>query len=199
MAGASALLLSFVAAFEHIPEHRRLSLFQSLIDKLGAEDFLFAILAMLTDKFAGNQKVVGFTMELSSQYSTRVQLQASILFMMYLIELIRIQTIGKYFDLVADALKPKRTISERLLNFDVEGSADSVPVNLLLLPSQMLRSPRLISRTAKLLFKKDSNDAEIVRQCYDQILEQVLSIMPRISGSSKCINPNPLTDLRGKC
>ena len=190
MYGASELLLSFVAAFEHIPEHRRLSLFQSLIDKLGAEEFLFAILAMLTDKYAGDQKAAAFAMELSSQYNARIQLQASILFIICFMELTRLQTISKYIDLVGDALKPKRTISERLLSLGADGNADSVLADLLLLPTQMLSSSRLITRTAKLLSKKNGDDVEIVRYCYDYMLEQVLSIMARIKEKKKRISPN---------
>ena len=190
MYGASKLLLSFVAAFEHIPEHRRLSLFQSLIDKLGAEEFLFAILAMLTDKYAGDQKAAAFAMELSSQYNARIQLQASILFIICFMELTRLQTISKYIDLVGDALKPKRTISERLLSLGADGNADSVLADLLLLPTQMLSSSRLITRTAKLLSKKNGDDVEIVRHCYDYMLEQVLSIMARIKEKKKRISPN---------
>ena len=45
--GTSELLLSFVAAFEHIPSHRQLDLFKSLVNKLGPTDFLFALLIQL--------------------------------------------------------------------------------------------------------------------------------------------------------
>ena len=90
---------------------------------------------------------------------------------------------------MADAVKPKRTISERLLNFSVDGAADNVPINLLLLPPQILNSPRLIAKTARLLSKKDSDDAEKIRRCYDQMLERVLSTMPIIKENRKRMNP----------
>ncbi|KAJ8607836.1 hypothetical protein MRB53_040029 [Persea americana] len=48
--GASDLLLSFVAAFEHIPNHRRVATFVQLIQTLGPEDCLFAVLAMIAEK-----------------------------------------------------------------------------------------------------------------------------------------------------
>lgn len=78
VAGASELLLSFVAAFEHIPLYRRQSLFQSLIDKLGPEDFLFAVLVMLMDKYNGNKTVTAFSQELVSYYDPKTQLAVSV-------------------------------------------------------------------------------------------------------------------------
>ena len=75
LVGASELLLSFVAAFEHIPVYRRLGLFRSLVDKLGPEDFLFAVLAMLIDKYAGDEKVTDFATELIGLYDPKTQLK----------------------------------------------------------------------------------------------------------------------------
>lgn len=78
VAGASELLLNFVAAFEHIPIYRRQSLFQSLIDKLGPQDFLFAVLTMLMDKYNGDKTVAVFSQELVSHYDSTTQLLVSV-------------------------------------------------------------------------------------------------------------------------
>lgn len=55
VAGTSELLLSFTATFEHIPSQRRQRLFETLVTKLGAHDFLFAVLAMLASRYGPGQ------------------------------------------------------------------------------------------------------------------------------------------------
>lgn len=75
--GTAELLLSFVAAFEHIPTPRRLRLFKSLIQTLGEEDFLFALLAMLTDKYPDDTTIKAFTIELAAQFGPETQLTVS--------------------------------------------------------------------------------------------------------------------------
>ncbi len=46
----SSLLSSFVTAFDHIPPHRRVAFYQRLLNRLGTEDFAFAIIAMLASR-----------------------------------------------------------------------------------------------------------------------------------------------------
>lgn len=46
----SSLLSSFVTAYDHVPQHRRVGFYQRLLDRLGAEDFLFAITALLASR-----------------------------------------------------------------------------------------------------------------------------------------------------
>jgi U3 small nucleolar RNA-associated protein 10 len=75
LAGVSELLLSFVAAFEHIPAHRRLDLLYTLMNKLGADDFLFALLAMLVHGHPDNQAVLASAQELAGRYSSLIQLK----------------------------------------------------------------------------------------------------------------------------
>ncbi|KAH8833345.1 armadillo-type protein [Flagelloscypha sp. PMI_526] len=50
--GARDLLRVFVDAYNHIPRHRRTSLFIHLIDTLGPTDFLAPVCMLLTEKFA---------------------------------------------------------------------------------------------------------------------------------------------------
>ena len=75
----SELLLSFVAAYEHIPAQRKLELFSSLTEKLGADDFLFALLVLLKDKYPSNKKVTGFAVELSGHHGVKTQLLVRLL------------------------------------------------------------------------------------------------------------------------
>jgi len=74
LSGSSELLLSFVAAFEHIPWHRRYPLFESLVDRLGPEDFLFALLGLVTDRYAGKKDVQDFALGLAARFSAKIQL-----------------------------------------------------------------------------------------------------------------------------
>ncbi len=73
--GASELLLSFVAAYEHIPAHRRQHLFTLLVQTLGPAEFLFALLCMLADKYSIDENTQEFAAELMSQFSPEVQLE----------------------------------------------------------------------------------------------------------------------------
>ena len=72
--GTSELLLSFVAAYEHIPAQRRLDLFNSLTEKLGATESLFALLVLLKEKYPTNKKVTDFAVELSGYHGAKAQL-----------------------------------------------------------------------------------------------------------------------------
>lgn len=75
MIGISDLILSFVAAFEHIPPQRRLELFKSLADKLGALNCLFALLIILVDKHSNDNKILDFAAELAGLYDIQTQFQ----------------------------------------------------------------------------------------------------------------------------
>lgn len=75
MIGISNLIVNFVAAFEHVPSQRRLDLFRSLADKIGAIDCLFALLIILIDKHSSDRKILHFATELLGLYDTQTQLQ----------------------------------------------------------------------------------------------------------------------------
>jgi U3 small nucleolar RNA-associated protein 10 len=70
------LLLSFTAAFEHIPLHRRLSLFERVVNALGSEECLFAIIVLLLDRHPTDSSIVGFLIDLINLYPTGVDLKA---------------------------------------------------------------------------------------------------------------------------
>ena len=75
LAGVSELLLSFAAAFGHIPPRRRLDLFTSLADKVGPTDYLFALFAIMLDKYRNNRKVLQFATDLAGRYDVKIRLQ----------------------------------------------------------------------------------------------------------------------------
>lgn len=78
LAGVSELLLSFVAAYEHIPSQRRLDLFVSLVNKVSPSEYLFALITILLDKYPSDRSVVQFATDLTSRYSVKTRLQVKI-------------------------------------------------------------------------------------------------------------------------
>lgn len=77
MSGTSELLLSFTTAFEHIPSHRRLRLFEALITRLGPQDFLFAVLAMIANRYASDNDARALMTGLVAGYEPELQLIVS--------------------------------------------------------------------------------------------------------------------------
>ncbi|MCJ1284859.1 snoRNA-binding rRNA-processing protein utp10 [Xylographa opegraphella] len=168
LAGASGLLLSFVAAFEHIPNHRRNGLFSSLIDKLGPEEFLFALLVLLLDRYGDSREINQFIQAFTSQYSPLIQLK----------------TMEKYLEVVLDSLKPKPTVSSHFLTFGDGRTRTSTAMNLLSLPPNIFRAPRLISRSARLLSDK-SDDVVQLRQIYSNLVEATLLLAEQVRPYTK--------------
>ena len=78
--GASGLILSFVAAFEHIIPSRRLDLFSALISRIGPEDYLFVLFVVLKDRYGDEDAVVhDFISTMLLRYSPIVQFKVCIL------------------------------------------------------------------------------------------------------------------------
>ncbi|KAH8658708.1 hypothetical protein BGZ60DRAFT_382858 [Tricladium varicosporioides] len=171
--GAAELLLSFVAAYEHVPAHRRKGLFTSLVQTLGAEDFLFAVLAMLSDKYGISEGVKAFCVDLCGSFSVEIQLQSAV----------------KYLDLVKDVLKPKPTYSAILLSAGDEALPNPfniARIELELLPA-ILSQKRLISQTGKILQRDDMNAARI-RELYSILLEDLLALADLLKGQKSLHN-----------
>lgn len=171
--GASELLLSFVAAYEHVPAHRKKGLYTSLVQTLGANDFLFAVLAMLADKYGVNENIKSFTVDLASTFSVDIQLQSAV----------------KILDLVTDLLKPKPTISSVLLSSSESSAPDAnrtALTQLTLLP-HLLSEKRLIDQTARLL-ERDDMDASRVREHYSTLLENLLALADQVKSDKKLHN-----------
>ncbi|OBT76755.1 hypothetical protein VF21_04511 [Pseudogymnoascus sp. 05NY08] len=171
--GAAELLLSFVAAYEHVPAHRRKGLYTSLVQTLGPEDFLFAVLGMLADKYGATESIKAFSVDLASSFSVDVQLQTAV----------------KYLDLAADLLKPRPTISAVLLGSSESSTTDgnrSALTQLTLLP-HLLSEKKLIDQTARLL-QRDDMDASRVRELYSTLLENLLSLADQVKADKKLHN-----------
>lgn len=93
----------------------------------------------------------------------------------------------KYLELVFDALRPKRTVSELLLNFssDQGRSPAEVAHELLKLVPHLLGTKHLVSAVSKSLQQNDNDGADI-RALYASILQQTLSLAQQLHDQKQC-------------
>ncbi|CAK7235618.1 snoRNA-binding rRNA-processing protein utp10 [Sporothrix curviconia] len=163
VASASDLLSSFVIAYEHIPSHRKHDLFISLIENLGPDDFLFAIVAMFADRYGTADSTCDFLTELIGSFSVETQLQSLI----------------KFVSLTSDIFRPKPTLSATLLGKrDDDGEVDlqkSALKELTLLP-QLLSNRRLKEGISHLEEADDDMESAKIRELYIQLLEDILTL-----------------------
>ncbi|KAL4875043.1 hypothetical protein BJY04DRAFT_233091 [Aspergillus karnatakaensis] len=161
VSGTSELLLSFTAAFEHIPSHRRLRLFHALITKLGTEEFLFAVLAMLANRYSMDKAVLVLMTGLVSDATATVELT----------------TYSKFLNLVSDSLKTKPGISQVLLGIGSDDGREpqKVAVDMLRALAYLFKHSSLKVKIARAL-TTETGDADQIRSLFSTILEQVLAI-----------------------
>ena len=161
VSGTSELLLSFTAAFEHIPSHRRLRLFHALIAKLGTQDFLFAVLAMLANRYSVDKDVLTLMTALASDTTPVVELTSY----------------SKYLNLIIDAFQAKPGISQVLLGIGSDDGRDpqKVAVDLLHDLAHLFKHSSLKSKL-EVAFEHDDENAAQVRACFGRVLGQVLNI-----------------------
>ncbi|KAI0512590.1 armadillo-type protein [Xylaria bambusicola] len=159
LAGSSELLLSFVTAYEHIPSHRRLGLFVSLIETLDAREFLFALLAMLTNMYSPTDQVLSFATEVFNYFTVEIQLQSLI----------------KLLNLINDIFQPRPNISAVLLGASDQSERDPEKTGLseLTLLPRLLSSRKLTTQISKLA-ERDDMEASKIRELYSTLLEDLL-------------------------
>jgi len=161
LAGSSELLLSFVTAYEHIPSHRRLGLFVSLIETLGATDFLFALLSMLINMYGATEQVLSFATDVFNYFTVETQLQSLI----------------KLLHLVGDIFQPRPNISAVLLGTNDQRDRDPEKIGLseLTLIPQLLSSRKLTTQISRLA-ERDDMEASKIRELYSTLLEDLLRL-----------------------
>lgn len=160
------MLLSFTAAFEHIPSHRRFRLFEALITKLGIEDFLFAVFAMLANSYSLNKDVLSLMAFLVSDVDAAVQLQTYI----------------RYLSLVQDTLNAKPTLSRTLLGVGSEEGRNphDIAYDLLQVLSHLMRSSSLVTKVSASFESENSEYATKVQNFFSHILEQTLLLSDNV-------------------
>lgn len=168
--GAAELLLSFTAAFEHIPLHRRLRLFSHLVNALGPQEFLPAITAMLFDKYPTDKRVPTFSAELMGSFSPEVQLIAA----------------SQYIDLVTNALQPKSVVSEAIFGFN-----DKTPEQIEQAVAHLLRSLGLLLQQRSLhvqilkALDKDASAHGGLQSAAAEILQKIMQFSSSTSIADK--------------
>lgn len=163
VASASELLLSFTSSYEHIPSHRRFGIFMSLIETLGADEFLFAVIALLVEKQGPTDGILTFVTELLDRHDVKSQLEAVL----------------KHVRLTDDLFKPPPNLASALLRpanskLDPQAAQEAALSQLSALPA-LLSSRRLKMQIRKLTEQNDMQAAE-VRELYAGLLESVLSL-----------------------
>ncbi|MCJ1314541.1 snoRNA-binding rRNA-processing protein utp10 [Agyrium rufum] len=167
---ASELLLSFVAAFEHMPSHRRLGLFESLIDQLGPSSFLPAISAMMLDKYPADQRVEDFLVQLALHYS------ASII----------MEMVDSYIDLVFDTLDVKHPKTKQLFSYTEERSLQQISSDLLNLIPVLFGSSQIEAKINQGLAKgQNSPDTAVIRMHHTSALGKTMNMFVHCKGKNR--------------
>ncbi|USW50140.1 Putative U3 small nucleolar RNA-associated protein [Septoria linicola] len=159
--GSAELLLSFTAAFEHIPLHRRAGLFQNLVQTLGADESLFAIVAMLIERYPEDTSVLPFISELIDQFAPTTELNA----------------IKSYLDLVFDSLKSKRTLADVILGYGEKSQEQAKNSTIVLLEGlASTLSQETLRRKLSRELKKGGVTATALQNTYSTILEKTMQL-----------------------
>lgn len=158
--GASELLLSFTAAWEHMPLHRRLATFKHLVQTLGEGEALFAVVAMLVERYRQDNTLPAFIKELCNACNVDTQLLA----------------VRQYLNLIQEACKPRRPVADAILGFG-EKTADQVKESIVVLFDGLpviLGNSGLRKGIASEM-QKSEEAAEEVRKIYGDVLERIVS------------------------
>jgi U3 small nucleolar RNA-associated protein 10 len=189
LTGVSDLLLSFTAAFEHIPLHRRLKLFSELARTLGPEDSLSAIVALLADRYHNGKTQRRFSTELLLSFDPVHTLDA----------------FKGYLDLVVDAAGPKRKVSDILfgLNDKTAAQIDLAIKDLLASLADLATDERLRAHITRAFRRKD--DPAKPREVFANIIETIIQLSKKVASPklydgcsrvlARCLDLLPTIDL----
>ena len=167
--GASDILVSFTTAYEHIPSHRRHGLFVALVETLGSEDFLFALVAMLVDRYGPNDSLIQFIVEMLDSFNAEAQLE----------------TLVKLLDLIRDVYRPKPGISATLFGINDEAEKKDVgqiALRQLIAYPKFLTSAQLKSQVAK-MENEDNMGTSQTREQYAKLLENMILLSDTVKSN----------------
>ncbi|KAF1947547.1 hypothetical protein EJ02DRAFT_365114 [Clathrospora elynae] len=168
LTGVSDLLLSFTAAFDHIPLHRRLKLFAELARTLGPEDALSAIIALLADRYHGKEQ---------RRFCTDLLLHFDPIHTLHAFK--------GYLALVTDAVGPKRKVSETLFSMnekrpvEVEGAI----ANLLSCLADLALDERVKAHVVRAFRRKE--EAAQPREIFADICGSTIQLSKKVASSPK--------------
>ena len=166
--GVAELLASFAAAFEHIPQQRRLGIFVALVNKVGNEDYLFALCAILADRYPGNKKALQLSLDMITRNSLQTQLK----------------TIERYLQVMLDVWGNKKTRKFSTLLLDQAGSAETATFNLIPLTIAAFGSESVKIGIRKTL-KNQAAEVEATRTSIAAILELIFVLSQHCRDNSR--------------
>ncbi|KAL2401513.1 U3 small nucleolar RNA-associated protein 10 [Exophiala dermatitidis] len=163
----SSLLSSFVTAYDHIPQHRRVAFYKRLLDRLGADDFAFALVALLASR-RSHEDMTPFLSVLTRDLPAVTQLL----------------THRKILALTRDIFSDKPHNAEPLLDINKSTKADrkeQISIILLETAAKLLESKGLKAQV-KRLQKKDGAEAESFWTEYKLCLQDQLVMLKNQKG-----------------
>ncbi|KAL6253388.1 snoRNA-binding rRNA-processing protein utp10 [Rhinocladiella similis] len=175
----SSLLSSFVTAYDHIPQHRRNTFYQRLLNRLGAEDFAFALIALLVSRRRQQDMSVFFS-SLVGNLSPSTQLS----------------TQQKILDLVNDIFSDNPHNAEPLLNITKNTKKDQreETAKILLATSSKLLASSGLMFSVKRLHRLGEAEAESFWKVYRSSLTQFLFML-----KDQKVNHPSLTNTTRNC
>ncbi|KAI1620240.1 hypothetical protein EDD37DRAFT_171066 [Exophiala viscosa] len=158
----SSLLTSFVTAYDHIPQHRRTAFYQRLLNRLGAEDFAFAIIALLASR-KRRQDISGFFTDLIGGLPAVTQLS----------------THRKLLGLVTDIFSPKPHNAEPLLDITKSSKPEEREreAKVLLEATANVLGNKGLKAQVKRIHKLPESDVEDFWAEYRNCIPQLLALL----------------------
>ena len=156
----SGILSSFVLAFDHIPGHRKVRLYQRLLTRLGREDFGFAMISMLVVQRSDDDSLASFFGDVLRDFGA--------------IE--RLVTYRNLVSLVKDVFSSKPMLAEHLAQTSASSSQldkQAAALALLETAADLLDSKHLKIQ-AKRIEKANSDETEAIHEEFRVCLHQAL-------------------------
>ncbi|OAP64139.1 hypothetical protein AYL99_00111 [Fonsecaea erecta] len=175
----SSLLSSFVTAYDHVPQYRRAAFYQRLLSRLGADDFAFAVIALLASR-RHPEDMSSFFASLMADLSAPTQLM----------------TFRKLIDLSIDIFSDDPHDAAPLL--DISGTSSNKKREqealILLEVASKLLEPKSLKTQVKRLSKTDDAENKAFWAEFEACMTRILSMLK----SQKAVHAN-LTPSTRKC
>jgi U3 small nucleolar RNA-associated protein 10 len=183
--GVSDVLLSFVAAFEHIPSHRRLALFEKVVTTIGAEDCLFAIAVMLFDRYPTDSRARNFVADLFCAYGPETALQVSTTVVIHEDNTDEFQAINQAIETTAELFRPRKDLAEALLNLRERSSEQLAETasSILNAFNDLLNNNILHSRIVR-LFNSEKGAGESQFNAFSELMQTSIRLNNQVKSTA---------------
>lgn len=184
--GAAELLLSFAAAYQHIPQQRRLRLFCQLANSLGPEDCLHAIISLLALKCSKTDSVQKFISLILAQYGPAVTLKVCG-FSHYWCFVNRFQVGCNLLELLDNILEQRPNFLQNIVAQEwATDPTDTVPFErLAVVTLHIFRDEGIRNRLARKLVHDDSVSDETMG-LYSRLITEAMNLTRFIQTTQQC-------------